>query len=160
MNEENLKKEIQEIVKQSSKLKDKYTNEHNASVNYACIFSHSQEEFETLIGVTNKIGKIIKDTTTGPLFNINPIKTISGDLRLLKIRNPDKTRTERGDADFTVSDYSDFKKKYLSKDGFKLIKRKDFEMIELMKSNFNVRVYFSDHPLDEQIKNLFVYKNK
>ena len=151
MNEDDLKKQVQKIVKDSCELKDKYTDQHDAPVNYACIFSQSQEEFEALINITKKIGKIIKDTPTGPLFNINSIKTVSGDLKLLKIRNPDHTRPERGDADFTVSDYPDFKKKYLSKDGFRLIERKDFEMIELMNSDFNVRVYFSNYPLDKQL---------
>ena len=151
MHEEDLKNLVQKIVKESCELKDKYTDQHDAPVNYACIFSQGQEEFEALINITKKIGKIIKDTPTGPLFNINSIKTVSRDLKLLKIRNPDHTRPERGDADFTVSDYPDFKKKYLSKDGFKLIERKDFEMIELINSDFNVRVYFSNTPLDKQL---------
>jgi len=151
METEDLKKQVQGIVKQSCELKNKYTAEQNAQVNYACIFSQSSEEFKILIKVADKIGKIIKDTPTGPLFDINPIKTVAGNLRLLKIRNPDKTRPERGDADFTVFNYSDFKNKYLPKDGFKLIERKDFEMIELMNSDFNVRAYFSNPPLDEQL---------
>ncbi len=151
MDIKDLKQQIKDIVKQSCELKDKYTHEHNATVNYACIFSQSQEEFESLIEVANKIGEIIRDTSTGPLFNINSFKTISGDLRLLKIRNPDKTRPEQGDADFTVSNYPYFKNEYLSKDGFKLIKRKDFEMIELIDSDFDVRTYFSNPPLNEQL---------
>ncbi|MCD6230038.1 MAG: hypothetical protein J7K00_04530 [Candidatus Diapherotrites archaeon] len=151
METEDLKKQVQGIVKQSCELKNKYTAEQNAQVNYACIFSQSSEEFEILIKVANKIGKIIKDTPTGPLFEINPIKTVAGNLRLLKIRNPDKTRPERGDADFTVFNYFDFKNKYLPKDGFKLIERKDFEMIELVNFDFNVRAYFSNPPLDEQL---------
>jgi hypothetical protein len=40
----------------------------------------------------------------------------------------------------------------LSKEGFKLIEREDFEMIELMDSEFNVRAYFSNPPLDERLK--------
>ncbi len=151
METEDLKKQVQEIVKQSCELKNKYTAEHNAQINYACIFSQSPEEFEILIKVADKIGKIIKDTPTGPLFDIDPIKTIAGNLRLLKIRNPDKTIHERGDADFTVFNYPDFKNKYLPKDGFRLIKRKDFEMIELVNFDFNVRAYFSNPPLDEQL---------
>jgi len=151
MDTENLKKQVQEIVKKSCELKDKYTGEFNALVNYACIFSQSQEEFETLIKVTNKIGKVVEETPSGPLFHITSINTISGDLKLLKIRKPDKTKPERGDADFTILNYFDFKDKYLSKEGFKLIERKDFEMIELMNSDFNVRVYFSNPPLDVQL---------
>ncbi len=151
MDEDNLKKQVQDIVKQSCELKDRHTDEHNAPVNYACIFSQSQEEYELLIKIAHNIGKIIQETPSGPLFNIHPLKTVSGDLRLLKIRNPDKTKPERGDADFTVSDYPNFKDKYLSKKGFKLIDKKQFEMIELMDPDFDVRTYFSYPPLDKQL---------
>ena len=151
MDTANLTKLVQNIVKKSCKLKDKYTDEHTAPVNYACIFSQNQDEFETLIKLTNKIGKIIQETPTGPLFKIQPIKTTSGNLKLLKIRNPDETRPERGDADFTLSNYSKFKKIHLQEDGFRLIERPNFEMIELMKSDLNVRAYFSNPPLDKQL---------
>jgi len=88
----------------------------------------------------------------GPVYHIQPIKTVSGNLKLLKIRKPDSTKPELGDADFTVGNYSEFKKKHLSKTGFKLIpKREDFEMIELVDSKFDVRAYFSHPPLDKQL---------
>jgi len=142
---------VQDIVKQACELKNKHTNQVNAPVNYTCIFSQSELEYNTLISTAKKIGTIIKETATGPLFRIQPITTVSGKLKLLKIRYPDKTRPERGDADFTVSNYSEFKKKYLPKKGFKLISRDNWEMIELMDSESDVRVYFSHPPLDVQL---------
>ncbi len=151
MNAEDLKIMVQKIVKQACALKDKHTDEKNARVNYACIFSQNKEEYEKLIEAAKNIGTVIEQTSTGLLFHIHPIENVSGKLKLLKIRLPDKTRTERGDADFTVSDYLDFKKKYLSKKGFRLIKREDFEMIELVDSGSDVRAYFSNPPLDEQL---------
>jgi len=151
MNSNELMTLIQDIVKQACKLKNKHTSEKSAPANYACIFSHTANEYETLIETTKTIGKIITETKTGPLFQIEPLDTVSGKLRLLKIRAPDSTRTERGDADFTVSNYMEFKIKYLSKKRFKLIQRENFEMIELMDSTFNVRVYFSNPPLDQQM---------
>lgn len=151
MNENSLKNLISEIVRDACVLKNKHTDQVDAPINYACIFSQNNEEYNTLIEATKKIGNIIQQTPTGPLFNIEPLDTISGHLKLLKIRQPDKTRIERGDADFTVNNYHDFKKKYNSQDFFKLIKCKDFEMIELMDSEFNVRVYFSNPPLNKQL---------
>ncbi|VVB76179.1 Uncharacterised protein [uncultured archaeon] len=142
---------VEDIVRQSCALKNKYTSEKSAPVNYACIFSHTKSEYESLIEIANSVGKIIKETKTGPLFQIKPLDTVAGKLQLLKIRAPDLTRTERGDADFTVSNYTEFKTKYLLKKGFKLIQREDFEMIELMDSAFNVRAYFSNPPLDQQL---------
>ncbi len=98
-----------------------------------------------------KIGKMIQETPTGPLFHIEPLKTVSGVLKLLKIRIPDSTRPERGDADFTISNFTEFEKKYLSKPGFKILRKPNFYMIELMDSNFGVRAYFSNPPLDKQL---------
>jgi len=151
-----LKQSVQEIVKKASDLKDKHTSEENAPVNYACIFCQSDEQYNSLVVLAQGIGKIIEETLTGPLFHIHPLDTIAGKLRLLKIRKPDATKPELGDADFTVSNYPEFKKRYLSKKGFKLMLsnytvRKNFEMIELTDPEFNVRAYFSNPSLDKQL---------
>jgi hypothetical protein len=151
MDTEELKAKVKNIVEKAAALKNKYIDDENAPVNYACIFSQSKEEYDGLIEAAQKIGKVVKETPTGLLFQIEPLQTISGVLKLLKIRLPDFTRPELGDADFTVSNFADFKKKYLSEDGFKLIERTDFEMVELMDSEFDVRVYFSNPPLDKQL---------
>lgn len=142
---------IQNIVKNAKDLKDKYTDQKNAPVNYACIFCQSKEEEENFLKLAHKLGTVIQETKAGPVFQISPLDTIAGKLQLLKIRKPDSTRPERGDADFTVSDYPSFKKKYLNKPGFSLIQKENFEMIELYKKGRNVRVYFSFPPLDKQL---------
>jgi len=152
MNTEDLKNLIKSIVEMATALKDKHIEYKNTPVNYACIFSQNKEEYEELLKVARKIGKIIQETPTGLLFHIEPLQTISGVLKLLKIRIPDTTRPERGDADFTISNFPEFEKKYLSKPGFKILKKPDFYMIELMDSEFDVRAYFSNPPLDVQLK--------
>jgi len=152
MCKEELQKMIQSIVSQAKELKDKHIVGDDSAVNYSAVFSQSDNEYKKLLGAIKEIGEIILETKTGPLFKIDPLDTVAGDLKLVKIRKPDKSRSERGDADFTVSNYDEFKKGFLSKKGFKLIKRDNFEMIELMESGFNVRVYFSNPPLDVQLK--------
>lgn len=141
---------IQNIVKNAEILKDKYTDKKNIPVNYVCIFCQSNEEEIDFLEYASKIGEIIKETSTGPIFKVSII-TSAGKLQLLKIRKPDIARPERGDADFTVSDYQSFKEKYLKKPGFSLIKRENFEMIELYEKGNNVRVYFSFPPLNKQL---------
>ena len=150
METDQLIKLIREIVEQAKLLKDRYTSEHDAKVSYACIFSHSIQEWEELTDAARRIGRVAKETQTGPVFIIRPVQTAAGQLRILKIRLPDKTRPERGDADFDVRDYESFKAEVLGRPGFRLIKRPDFEMIELMDRNFDVRAYFSNPPVDEQ----------
>ena len=142
---------MKKIVSDAKHLKDTFTEEVNASVNYACIFCQDEAEFDEFSGMAKEIGNIFDETPTGPLYKIKPIDTDSGQLKLLKIRHPDETRTERGDADFTVKDYPSFKAKYLSESGFKLIKRADGEMLELTAPNATIRVYFSEHPLDKNL---------
>ncbi len=151
MNYEDLKNKVKSIIQKATALKHKHIDDKNTPVNYACIFSQSKEEYEELLKVAQKIGKIIKETPTGLLFHIEPLETVSGFLKLLKIRIPDSTRPELGDADFTISNFPEFEKKYLSKPGFKIMKKPDFYMIELIDSNLDVRAYFSNPPLDEQL---------
>lgn len=142
---------IQSIVTQSMALKNKHTKEPDALVNYCAIFSQNQTEYNSNIASAKQIGEVIQDTLTGSLFHITPVKTPAGYLHLLKIRKPDPTRPEKGDADFTIRNYPAFKEQYLGQPGFKLIRRENFEMIELMDPNFPVRAYFSNPPLDQQL---------
>jgi hypothetical protein len=151
MDVKNLRQFVQEIVKRANNLKDKHTSEKNAPVNYACIFCQSDEQYDSLVALAQEIGKVVEETPTGPLFHIQPLNTIAGKLQLLKIRKPDAARPELGDADFTITNYPEFKRKYLSQKGFSLIIRKNFEMIELVDSQFNVRAYFSNPPLNKQL---------
>ncbi|MFR0823350.1 MAG: flavin reductase family protein [Clostridia bacterium] len=144
-----MEKLIQTIVKQSKELNDKYIS-NKVVINYCCIFAQSQEQYEDLEGKTQEIGRIISNTKTGNLYQINPIETIAGPLRILKIRKPDITRPELGDCDFKIDDYEQVKKIVLNRDNFKLIEREKFEMLELMDKDFNVRVYYSNPPVIEQ----------
>jgi hypothetical protein len=146
-----LKIKVKSIVEKATALKNKHIDNKNTPVNYACIFSQSQEEYDELLKAAQKIGNVIKETPTGPLFHIEPLQTVSGVLKLLKIRLPDPTRPEIGDSDFTISNFPEFEKKYLSRPGFKVMRRKDFYMIELADSSFDVRAYFSNPPLDKQL---------
>ena len=144
---------VKQIVENARNLKDLHTTEKNALVNYACIFCQSDNEFESFLELAGKMGEVVKTTPKGPLFKISPIKTAAGPLQILKIRAPDKTRLERGDADFTVADYNVFKASVLGRQFFKLIEKKDFEMIELFDPNskLNVRAYFSNPTQEELI---------
>ncbi len=149
MNQQSLKNLIRDIVQKARSLKDKYTHQKEAPVSYVAIFCQNDEEYEEFTKIVKKIGSVISETPTGFHYKIDPLETVSGSLRIVKIRKPDKTRPERGDADFNVANYNDFKKRYSSLEGFKLIKRKDHEMIELMETGAEVRVYFSNPPMDE-----------
>ena len=141
---------VTNIVAEADVLKRSFVHE-DAPVNYVCIFCQNDDEYTSFLTATQELGKIIQETPTGPVFHIKSLKTVSGILQLLKIRKPDSTRTERGDADFTLSNYEEFKKQHIGQKGFSHISRKHSEMIELMDPSFNVRVYFSHPPLDKEL---------
>ena len=42
-------------------------------------------------------------------------------------------------------------KKYLSRNEFKIMKKENFYMIELIDKDFDVRAYFSNPPLSQQL---------
>lgn len=145
-----MKNLIKKIVEDAKILKDKYIDQKDIPVNYACIFCQSEKEQTDFLLKAHELGTIIQETPSGPLFKIS-LETIAGNLQLLKIRKPDATRPERGDADFSVSNYPAFKEIYLNQPGFSLIQKENFEMIELYEKGNNIRVYFSYPPLDKQL---------
>ncbi|MBI5220288.1 MAG: hypothetical protein HY978_00420 [Candidatus Liptonbacteria bacterium] len=51
----------------------------------------------------------------------------------------------------SVDHYAEFKTAHLGQPGFSLIPREGYEMIELIDPEFDVRVYFSNPPLTQQL---------
>lgn len=144
---------LEYIVTETLKMNHIHIPEELTEINYSAIFCQNDFEYEQFNRGTAQIGDIIEDTPTGPLYKFSePLETLAGPLHLLKIRKPDITRPERGDADFTLKDYNTFKEKY-SKDfqHFKIIDRGRFEMIELRDQKFQVLSYFSNIPLTTQL---------
>ena len=146
MNIEKLKNIIKDIIAQADDLKKTIVT-IPAPVNYACIFCQSDDEYSSFLDMAKQIGKVVQDTKAGPVFQIESLPTVAGNLRLLKIRKPDPTRPERGDADFTLSNYDEFKKEHINQKGFKLIDKGSFEMIEYKAPHSNILVYFSNPTL-------------
>jgi len=137
------------IVNQSLKLKNKYTNALDASVEFACIFCKSDEEYKKFDNLAQTMGRRVQDTPSGYTYLLRKqVITNAGPLRLLKIRKPDPTRTERGDADFNTS-YKEFSNSYKNNSKFELIKRDTFEMLRLSDPEFDVMACFSSTPLSK-----------
>ena len=51
---------IRNIVRDAEILKDKYTDQKNIPVNYACIFCQSEEEQKYFLEEAHKLGTIIQ----------------------------------------------------------------------------------------------------
>lgn len=142
---------VEYLVDESILLKDKYTDASNSSIEFACIFSQSGEEYGMLAKEAQSLGKVVQDTPTGFTYLLNqPIETKVGLLRLVKVRKPDFKRKERGDTDFNTN-YPEFKRKYCNKPNFELIERADFEMLRLSDPDHRVMVCFSNIPLSQTL---------
>ncbi|UMX47376.1 MAG: hypothetical protein L7H18_02905 [Candidatus Nealsonbacteria bacterium DGGOD1a] len=149
---DDLKKLAREIIAEAQRLKIAHTSEDKAPVNYACAFARRVAEYEEMVDLARQLGPIARNTAMGPVFHIDPLPTVAGSLELLKIRRPDTKRRERGDADFTVANYENFKKKYLGKPEFGIIKRPEMEMVELIDPTYDALAYFSHPTLVEVIR--------
>ncbi|MFZ2970393.1 MAG: hypothetical protein WA063_04555 [Minisyncoccia bacterium] len=140
---------LEYIIPKTLELNQAHISSEVTRVNYSAIFCQSDAEYEELNRKAVLIGDVAEDTPTGPLYKFHkPFQTIAGPLWLLKVRKPDPTRPQCGDADFTLKDYNSFKEKYLKDvEHFKVIDRENFEMIELKDLEFDVISYFSNIPL-------------
>lgn len=145
-----IKRVVEYIVENSVNLKNRYLGEDNSPIDWICIFSQRDSEYKSLIKVAGSLGKVIQNTETGPIYKLNEsIETEAGNLFILKVRKPDKTRPQRGNGDFRVEDFDNLKKNNLSQKQFSLIKRADHEMVELKDPSFDVLVYFSNPPISK-----------
>ncbi len=152
MIKEDLELVINYIVDEGEKINKKYLEEKVGSIDYLAIFCKDEKEKQELLGLMDKLGEVVQETPTGPNYKLlTPIKTKSGNVNLVKIRNADPKKSHRGAPDFRVNDYVLFKKKYLGRQNFNLIIRPGFEMIEIWDPNADVLVYYLNIPLTKQL---------
>lgn len=145
---DNLREHVLGIVDAANRLRKKHSPHFEGSVSYCAIFCQDLDEYKDADTKAKSMGKEVKETSTGSLYLVPPIPTAAGELRIVKVRKPDPERPERGDADFSMENYSDFKQTFINDDHFNLIVRDDFEMIELVDPEFDVRAYFSNPPVE------------
>lgn len=141
-----------DIVTQAQELIKNKVGNIDLELSYACVFAQTNSDYEKMEQAAKSIGLKVDATETGNVYEIPRLLTSAGWLHILKIRKPDATRPELGDADFKLKDYARFKKAYSDKPGFKVIDRKEYEMIELMETDAKVRVYFSNPPVKYELK--------
>lgn len=120
-------------------------------IDFVDIFPKSEKERTKLIKEAETIAQPIQNVSTGRIYRLyKPLRTQYGELTLIKIRIRDKTRKQRGAPDFKVKKYFSFKKKALEDPRFKLIIRKNYEMMELKEGN--IAIYFPSETLSETLR--------
>ena len=152
MNVKELEELVNYIVDEGERVKSKYLEEETGPVDYLSIFCKDEKEKNELLSLMKTEGEFIQDAPTGPNFKLRtPIMTKSGPVPLIKIRNTDPVKRQRGAPDFRVKNYEEFKRKYLGRKNINLIDRKTFEMIEIWDPDADVLVYFCSIPMTKQL---------
>ncbi len=144
-----LRQVIRQIVDSAYSLATGQTADWPMKASWCCIFTQTQKEFSNWTSLAESRGILAKETKNGPVCVIPPIATDAGLVRVVEVRAPDEIRVGRGDADFRVEDQAAFKSKFRNRDGFSLMERQDFEMIELLVAECNTRAYFSNPPVEQ-----------
>lgn len=132
---------VEYIATQTSKMAQKICGK-SFPIKSLTVFSHSQEEYDLLISIIDEMGKPY-DFNNGPRIELEkPIKVGDNEITYLRIRKPDIDRPQVGCNDFET-DYETFKNEYLSNNqtNLSLIKRPEYEMIELRDNDFDVLAY-------------------
>lgn len=140
-NQEELMAAVTYVASETSKMAQKIVGK-TFPIHSLTIFSHSQSEFEVLIELLAKIGKPY-NYNNGPRVELYaPIGVGSNRITHLRIRKPDPERPQVGCDDFET-DYEVFKNEYVSRYpvNLSLIKRPEYEMVELHDSEFDVLAY-------------------
>ncbi len=140
-NRESLIEAVRYVASRTSELAKKIIGKE-LLIKSLTIFAHSQTEFERLTKILEEMGKPY-NYNNGPRVELNkPIIAGKNQITHLRIRKPDPERPQVGCNDFET-DYESFKEDYLSEhsDNLRLIKRPEYEMIELHDPTFDVLAY-------------------
>lgn len=153
----NLKHIAKQIVSASSPILDKYvTSKYKLKLDYVDIFPKSEEEHKELLEQLKSLGKPIWSGSTGKTYLLDePIETDKGLLKLLRVRIFDNSKLAfRGHPDYAVKkeEYDDFKDYLLKQENVNLMKRPEYEMVEIWDEDFDVAVYFPSIPLTEDVE--------
>ena len=152
MTKTDLEEIVNYVVNQGIQAIRANTDEIALPLDYMGIFTKNYAEFTEIDSLLKTLGTPGDKTatSTGATYLLSePIKTPAGPLKVLKVRNPDPTRPQRGAPDFRVDDYAAFKDKYLSRgNDFSLIVRPEYEMMEL--KGIDVLAYFPSRSFDER----------
>jgi hypothetical protein len=106
------------------------------------IFTHYPDEFERLSKFVEEMGEPYNEHN-GPRVKLKePITVGTNVIKFVRVRNPDPYRMQVGCVDYLITDYQDFKNRFLATTtALHSIKRPEYEMIEFADPDFDVLAY-------------------
>lgn len=141
LSEERLIEAVKYVAMQTSILAEKIVGQSFPIVSLT-IFSHDQKEYDQLTQILNQLGSFYNENNGPRVTLYKSVEVGQNRITHLRIRKPDIERPQVGCNDFVVN-YEDFKSKYLELhlENLKLIKRPEYEMIEIRHPDFDVLAY-------------------
>ena len=112
---------------------------HELPITYLTIFSHNKNEYNRFIEWLSELG-IKSEANNGVKFELKkPIETVGGEIKNIRVRNPDPYRSQIGCADVKVENYDSFKNEELPKhpDNLRIPEHPKYEMIEFFDLDSN-----------------------
>ncbi len=142
------KKYIEKIIKE---IIDSYNNklileiDPDIAIDFIDIFPISYAERERIELDIRESSKIIEKDNKGEFYLLNePISTIYGELRVVKLRIFDEHKKKRGTMDFKCNDYNSIKAIIKDRENVYIIHREFDELIEIpIQDNY---IYISNKP--------------
>lgn len=141
-NKRQLRKAVLYVAEKTSELAKEIVGK-TLPISSLTVFAHYPNEFEKLSETVKTIGNFLNENN-GPRVALHkPIKVGTNTVIHLRVRKPDPYRMQVGCSDFAIPDYETFKNESLSKypNNLRLIKRKDYEMVEFFHPDFDVLAY-------------------
>src|ERR1051326_6339332 len=109
--EQELRNAIDYVAQQTTKLCKQVTGEEYP-IEYLTIFSHFEDEFDSLRKIIEPLGEIIEANNGYADKLEEPIQLKNNELYRVRVRKSDPERPQVGCNDFTVPDYEAFKNTY------------------------------------------------
>ncbi|MDQ7021038.1 MAG: hypothetical protein Q9M91_04320 [Candidatus Dojkabacteria bacterium] len=126
----------------------------NISSNYVAIQSTDNNDYDQLIELLSEIGKLHSEKKTGIIFQLeSSYKTDLGDIELVRVRKPDPNGVIVGFADFNITNYEEFKAKYLDKSNFSIQTSSDGKELIQLKDDAQL-IFFPKEPIKVNNKNM------
>jgi hypothetical protein len=147
---------VQYIVEKATQLLiAKKIKDGVGKIDYVAIFPESEQEFQSLQEILKHDGLPVKVTTTGTVYKLNksvevPLEEGIGDVVLVKLRNFDPQKKQRGYIDYRVLDYPKFKMEYLSLSAVEVTENRDHVEM-LYTEDPEVLIYFLEIPLGKNL---------
>lgn len=145
---QSIQDKINYIVTECENLRIKYLPYESLKLFYVCIMSQSSDKYDSYKKELLKLGDTIDEKETGIRVKIKePIVVNDLQVTEIKVRKPEKGKSQIGYVDYRSENYDKFKSKVIESKYFETVLLPNgIELIKLEDKAFDVLIYFPNLP--------------